>query len=213
MPKPENRLFYPNSFARTTMQAIAEQTSEVVLNAVLRRAGLEQFVDNLPPENAKQAFAFDDYAALLDALEAELGTRGAQAVEAQIGRAIWEELLHDSSREWGSLFFLHTPTPEGRVEVLLDALAYTLNRYSDQESYVQAQPDHYLFVITRCPFCHARQNGKMRCHVMRALLQDALRYASAPSAIAWRSSGRDYTVEPVACIAAGDEQGWIVILK
>lgn len=223
MPASNDPLFYPNSFARVTLDAIRAATDEALLAAVLGRAGLTALLTAPPPDNASRQFSFDHYAALLDALEAELGARGAQAVKVQIGRALWEELLRDSGKAWGTQFFYEIPTPAERVGVLLQALAYTLRRYSDHHADVQTFSDHYTFIVTRCPFCH--QHGSVapspqlantpqpQCQITRELLRAALRYASASGALAWRSTGRDYVVEPVACMAAGDAQGRLLILK
>lgn len=223
MPEPNDQLFYPNSFARVTLDTIRAATNDALLAAVLERAGLTALIDAPPPDNASRQFSFDDYAALLDALEAKLGERGAQAIKVQIGRGLWEELLRESREQWGTQFFYETPTPEARVQVMLEALAYTLSRYSDHRADVQTFSDHYAFIVTRCPFCHhlrdiapSPQIAKPpapQCHITRELLRTALRYASASGALAWRSTGRDYIVEPVACMAAGAEQGRLLILK
>ena len=63
-PIPKSGLHYPNNIARIYLQAMEEVMGKNGLNAILNMAGLNQLVDNYPPNNLNREFDFADYSAL-----------------------------------------------------------------------------------------------------------------------------------------------------
>ena len=59
-----------NALMRQALVAVEEVMGRNGLNAVLRTAGLAQYVDNLPPDDLSPSVRSSDYARLNEAIEA-----------------------------------------------------------------------------------------------------------------------------------------------
>ena len=69
MPPEKSGYYYPNKFARLTMEGMEEIMGRNGLKAILHLAGLPQYVDAMPPDNLDKGFDFADFTALNIALE------------------------------------------------------------------------------------------------------------------------------------------------
>ena len=80
MPPEKSGYYYPNKFARLAIEAMGEIMGRNGLNAILNLAGLQQYVDNYPPDNLEKGFDFVEFTALNVALEDMYGPRGGPVV-------------------------------------------------------------------------------------------------------------------------------------
>src|SRR5690606_17309262 len=99
MPPEKSGYYYPNKFARLTIEAMEEIMGRNGLNAILNLAGLQQYVDNYPPDNLEKGFDFSDFTALNVALEDMYGPRGGGGLALRAGRATFAQGL----RAFGAL--------------------------------------------------------------------------------------------------------------
>ncbi len=212
MPGKPRRLLLPNSFLHSALRIITEATTASDTAAILKRAGLEQYAEDFPPDDAQREVPFATFAALLTALEAHLHPRAAQAVQVMIGRAWWVTLLQASGDYWAKGFFHDLQTPLERLNVLLPAVAYSLEKYSDIRAQAVPGEGFHEFSITRCPLCLGRSSSTPLCHVWRGLLGEALRYAAADGPLAWRIHDNVGSVVALACVASGDAAGRLVLV-
>ncbi|HRE26374.1 MAG TPA: 4-vinyl reductase, partial [Anaerolineales bacterium] len=72
--------YYPNKMGRIYLTALEEVMGKNGLNAILRLAGLDRFIDRYPPDNLAKEFDFADIAALHTALEEMYGPRGGRGL-------------------------------------------------------------------------------------------------------------------------------------
>ena len=63
MPPEKSGFYYPNKFARITIDAMEEIMGTNGLNAILNLAGLSDLVGNPPPDNLEKGFDFADFTA------------------------------------------------------------------------------------------------------------------------------------------------------
>ena len=91
--------YYPNKFARITLDAMQEVMGENGLNAILNLAGLSEYIGNFPPDNLEKEYDFADYTALNIALEEMYGPRGGRGLALRAGRATFAQGL----RAFGAL--------------------------------------------------------------------------------------------------------------
>src|SRR5258706_12400877 len=63
------------------------------LNAILNLAGLQNYIDNYPPDNLERQFDFADFTALNAALEDMYGPRGGRGLALRAGRACFSQGL------------------------------------------------------------------------------------------------------------------------
>ena len=58
MPPEKSGFFYPNKFARITIEALEEVMGKNGLNAILHLAGLSELINNYPVDNLEKEFDF-----------------------------------------------------------------------------------------------------------------------------------------------------------
>jgi hypothetical protein len=66
---PKSGFYYANRFTRIALQAYEEVMGKNSLNVVLNLAGLNNLIDNYPPDNLEREFDFADFMAIHVALE------------------------------------------------------------------------------------------------------------------------------------------------
>jgi predicted hydrocarbon binding protein len=198
-------LYYPNKIGRIYLMAMEEVMGKNGVNAVLNMAKLAHFIDNYPPNNLDRQFAFDDYAALNQAIDDMYGPRGGRGLALRAGRASFSQGLTEFGAIIGmaDLAFKLVPLPT-KMKVGLRAMAETFSKFSDQESHVEELPDRFNYIIVRCPVCWGRKSDKPICYAAIGLLQEGLR---------WVSGGRDFHVEQTKGKSCGDENCQFHILK
>src|SRR5690606_34188067 len=109
-PREKSGYYYPNKFARITIEAMEEIMGTNGLNAILNLAGLSDIVGNLPPDNLEKGFDFADFTALNIALEEMYGPRGGRGLALRAGRATFADAL----RGFGALAGVGAPGFKGR---------------------------------------------------------------------------------------------------
>lgn len=193
---PPSGYYYPNLIARIYLQAMEEVMGRNGLNALLNLVGLEQYRDELPPNNLDKEFDFADFSSLNQGLYDIYGPRGGRGLGLRGGRATFDRGLKGfgAMAGVGDLAFRVLPTGT-KVRIGLPAMAKIFSQFSDQVSYVENYADHYLYYIDRCPVCWQRESNAPVCFVAAGLLQEGLR---------WVSGGHTYHVTETSCIAAGE---------
>jgi predicted hydrocarbon binding protein len=188
--------YYPNRMARIFVMAMEEIMGKNGLNAILNMAKLPALIDSYPPDNLDKQFDFADFSALNQALEEMYGTRGGRGLALRAGRATWARGLQGlgALSGVGDMAFKVLPLSV-KLKLGLPGFAGVFNQISDQVVRIEEQPDHIVWHIERCPVCWGRKSEKPCCYVATGLLQESLR---------WVSSGKEFRVDEVACIAAGD---------
>jgi hypothetical protein len=206
MPPEKSGYYYPNKFARITVEAMEEIMGKNGLNAILNLAGLEHLIDNYPPDNLEKGFDFADYTALNVALEEMYGPRGGRGLALRAGRATFAQGLRafGALAGVGDLAFKVLPL-NAKLKVGVPAMANIFSQFSDQISNVYEEGnDRIIYTLERCPMCWGRTADKPVCYVGQGLLQEGLR---------WVSGGHEFKVDMATCIAKSDDMGRYVIYK
>ncbi len=187
--------FYPNRIARIYLQAMEEVMGRNGLNALLNLKGLQQYIEDYPPNNLDREFDFADFANLNQGVFDIYGPRGGRGLSLRGGRATFDRGLKGFGALAGVGDLAFRVLPEStKVKIGLPAMARVFSQFSDQISYVESFSDHYLYYIDRCPVCWGRKSDHPICFVATGLLQAGLK---------WVSSGREYRVEEIDCLATG----------
>ncbi len=175
------------------------------VDAVLRLASLEKFIQNYPPARADRDFSFETVSLLQSTLEQVYGPRGGRGLALRVGRATFKYGL----KEYGSLLglteiafrLLSLPT---KLRTGARAFGDLFNKHTDQNVRVEEMNDQIFWHIERCPLCWGRKSEEPICHLAVGLLQEALY---------WLSGGKVFNVEEIACVARGDACCTVVIDK
>lgn len=167
------------------------------LEAVLTLAGLEQYIEQFPPNNLARQFDFAYLAALNQALEDLFGARGGRGMALRIGRACFSRGLKSFGAMAGMSdpAFLVLPLPT-RLKLGLDALTAIFTNFSDQHTLLEDRGEFYQLTTEISPMAWGRSTDKPVCHALVGIIQESLR---------WSSDGYEYHVQEIACRAAGDD--------
>ncbi len=198
--------YYPNKFARITIEAMEEVMGENGLKAILNLAGLAHLIGNYPPDNLEKEFDFADYTALNIALEEMYGPRGGRGLALRAGRATFAQGLRafGALAGVGDLAFKVLPL-NAKLKIGVPAMANIFSQFSDQISNVYDEGnDKIIYTLERCPMCWERTSDRSVCFVGQGLLQEGLR---------WVSGGNEFKVDLDTCIAKGDDMGRYIIYK
>ncbi len=190
-------LYYPNRIARWFLLATEDVMGKHGLSAVLSLAGLETYIDHLPPDTLARQFDFAYMAALNQAFEDMYGTRGGRGMALRIGRAS----VSQGMKNFGALAGMADPAfqslpLEKRQRMGLDALAAVFTRFSDQGSTITDMGDAYHFIVETSPMAWGRSADKPVCHALAGIIQEGL---------SWASAGYEYHVQEIACRATGSD--------
>jgi hypothetical protein len=205
MPPEKSGFYYPNKFARITIEALEEVMGKNGLNAILHLAGLSELINNYPPDNLEKEFDFAYFTALCVALEEMYGPRGGRGLALRAGRATFADALRGfgALAGVGDLAFKVLPLT-AKLRIGLPAMANIFTQFSDQISNVHDEGDKYVYTLERCPMCWNRKADRPVCYVGQGLLQEGLRLVSG---------GHEFKVDISTCIAKGDDMGRYVIYK
>jgi predicted hydrocarbon binding protein len=204
-PIPKSGLHYPNKIARIYLQAMEEVMGKNGLNAILNMAGLQNLIDNYPPDNLDRQFDFADYSALSGALEEMYGPRGGRGLALRAGRASFAQGLRNfgALAGAGDLAFKVLPL-SAKLKIGIPAMAKIFSQVSDQKSTVEETETEFLYTMKPCPVCWGRRSDKPMCHAGIGLLQEGLK---------WLSGGQEFKVYETKCIGCGDEACLLVVQK
>ena len=188
--------YYPNLIVRIYLESIQEIMGANGMKALLNMANMQDLIESFPPANLKKEFDFSDFTHLNEAMEMMYGPRGGRALALRAGRKAFDQGL----RNLGSMVGIADKTfrllPLSiKLKVGLRAMATAFASTSDQVCYVREAPDHFLYVIERCPVCWNRHTDAPICHAAMGIIQEGLH---------WGTGGKKFKLTEVACIAMGD---------
>ena len=165
------------------------------IDALLRSAGLDQRIDNYPPNNLNREWDFAEFSAVDAALDDMVGPRGGRAISLRAGQTAFNEVLQGfpAFAEMADLAFRMLPH-RTKMKVGLKAMAEVFTEFSDQPSHVEEAEGCYLYVIERCPVCWGRKTDKPICHAAAGLIKEG---------ITWISGSPTCRVREIECIAQG----------
>jgi len=205
MPPEKSNFYYPNKFARITIEALEEVMGKNGLNAILNLAGLSEHITTYPPDNLEKEVDFAYITALCIALEDMYGPRGGRGLALRAGRATFADALRGfgALAGVGDLAFKVLPLA-AKLKIGIPAMANIFTQFSDQVSNVHEEGDKFIYTLERCPMCWNRKADRPVCYVGQGLLQEGLR---------WVSGGHEFKVDLATCIAKGDDMGRYIIYK
>ena len=86
-PLQKSGLYYPNKFGMITIKSLEEVMGKNGLNAILNLAGMNNYIENYPPDNLDKGFDFAELSAIGSALEEMYGPRGGRGLALRAGCA------------------------------------------------------------------------------------------------------------------------------
>jgi predicted hydrocarbon binding protein len=196
---------FPNKMGRIVLLAMEEVMGRNGVNAILNLARLQQRIENYPPNNFDKAFSFDELGQMLQALDEMYGPRGGRGLAQRIGRACFKLGIKDLGPVLGiaDLAFRVLPLVM-KLRVGFEVLAHMFERFSDHLVRFEEDEEYFHWIIERCGVCWGRKSNSPCCHLAVGILDEGLY---------WVSGGKNFYVEEISCIAAGDQTCTILVGK
>ncbi len=195
--------FIANSIMRQAMMAIAEIMGERGLQMVLRNAGLETYIQHLPPDNTQPAISFAEYARLNAVIEDFYGRAGKNMLR-RIGRAVFYYGLRQQPRVLGLTSRAIKLLPERqRIKTVLEHVGRAVDSLSTPatEYWVEESEDSIAYCYRPCAMCTGRTSDHPEGHLFVGTIQAAVQWAT----------GKAYTVVETQCMAMGADHGRIEV--
>ena len=187
---------FPSKMGRIVLLSLKDVMGENALNTVLAMARLQEYIENLPPNNFEDRFSFDELGRLLQALEQMYGVRSGRGLARKAGRASFRLGVRDFGPVLGLADLAFRILPLGmRQRVGLEVLAETFNKFTSHAVRVEEDERHFRWIVDRCGVSWKRRSDSPCCHLSVGILEESLY---------WVSGGRSFYVEEVACVATGD---------
>lgn len=205
-PIPKAGLYYPSKFGLIMIKALEDVMGKNGLNAILNLAGLNNYIDNYPPDNLEKSFDFADVSSINIALEEMYGPRGGRGLALRAGRSTFADALKNfgALAGAGDLAFKVLPL-QAKMRIGIPAMAKIFTQVSDQHSTVEEHENEFVYTIHKCPVCWGRTGvDKPACFIAVGLLQEGLK---------WVSGGNEFRVNESKCIALGDPVCEFIIQK
>jgi predicted hydrocarbon binding protein len=205
-PIQKSGLYYPNKFGLITLKSLEDVMGKNGLNAILNLAGLNNYIENYPPDNLEKAFDFAELSSIGVALEEMYGPRGGRGLMLRAGRATFADALKyfGALAGAGDLAFKVLPL-QAKMRIGLPAMAKIFSQVSDQLSTVEEKDNELIYTIHKCPCCYGRSGvDKPVCFIAAGLIQESLK---------WVSGGNEFRVNESKCIALNDPVCEFIIQK
>jgi predicted hydrocarbon binding protein len=205
-PIPKAGLYYPSKFGLIMIKALEDVMGKNGLNAILNLAGLNNYIDNYPPDNLEKSFDFADVSSINIALEEMYGPRGGRGLALRAGRSTFADALKNfgALAGAGDLAFKVLPL-QAKMRIGIPAMAKIFTQVSDQHSTVEEHENEFVYTIHKCPVCWGRSGvDKPACFIAVGLLQEGLK---------WVSGGNEFRVNESKCIAIGDTVCEFIVQK
>jgi hypothetical protein len=201
----EPQYAFPNKMGQIMLLAMEEVMGRNGVNAVLNLARLQNRIGNYPPNNFDREFAFNEVGQLLQALDEMYGPRGGRGLARRAGRACFRFGVKDFGPMLGIADLTFRVLPLGmKLKVGFEVLAQTFNKFTDHLVRLGEDEQYYKWIMERCGTCWGRKTDSPCCHLAVGILEEGLY---------WVGGGKNFYVEEVSCIAAGDTSCTIIIGK
>ncbi len=185
---------FTNALMRQALLAIGEVMGERGLNVVLRQAGLERYVDELPPNNLEQGVATAEYATLNQEVQEFYGRAGKGMLQ-RIGRASFRYGVEEQATLMGVAGTALKLMPQKtRIKFILTQMAKSLMDVNE-DTYIEVQetPEGLVLADFTCGVCCRRKAERPICYLYVGSISEAVKWAT----------GRDYKVREIECRAMG----------
>jgi len=186
--------FIVNALVRQALVAAEEVMGTNGLNAVLRSAGLEQYIGNMPPDDMNPGIEASQYSRFNAAIEEFYGRAG-RGILQRVGRASFQYGVNEQAALLGIAGAALKILPQKqRIKFILNALVNALKKTNPQVKAWAGELDGKLvYIEPTCAICYGRTSDRPICHLYIGTLSEAIKWAT----------GNEYEVIETECVANG----------
>ncbi|HMA33139.1 MAG TPA: hypothetical protein VKY74_01565 [Chloroflexia bacterium] len=184
---------YPSAGMRLLIMAVERVTGEKGVNAMLRSAGLEQYVGNYPTNVIEFTIPYSQYSAFGKAMEDFYG-RAAKSMQLRVGQELFNYGIKEQPRMLGVAATAMKFMPMAmKMKFSMERIASN-SRDLGIPTELKEVGDHYEYSVGMCPYCYNRHTD-IGCNAMVGVLTSTLKWAT----------GKNFTVEEITCRGKGGD--------
>jgi predicted hydrocarbon binding protein len=184
---------YASAAMHVLLHAVEKVTGEKGVNAILRNAGLERYINNYPPNEFIYDIPYSTYSAFCRSMEEFYG-RAAKAMQLRVGQELFAYGLNEQPRLLGVAATAMKFMPLAmKMKFVLDKVARTTRETAGVPVENVDEGDHFTFIVRVCPYCYGRHTD-IGCNAMVGVFTATLRWAT----------GKTFPAEEVTCRGKGD---------
>ncbi len=192
-PVPGQEPMYPSAGMHVLLHSVEKVTGEKGVNAILRNAGMSQYVGNFPPNEFVYNIPYSDYSAFCRSMEEFYG-RAARAMQMRVGQEMFSYGLNEQPRLLGVAATAMKFMPmQMKMKFVLEKMTRTIRENVGVDCGLRDDGDHYTFVVNMCPYCYNRTT-EIGCNALVGTFTASLRWAA----------GKTFPVEEVSCRGKGE---------
>jgi predicted hydrocarbon binding protein len=184
---------YPSAGMRLLLLAVEKVTGEKGVNAMLRAAHLEQYVNNYPPNVIIFDIPYSQYSAFGRAMEEFYG-RAAKSMQIKVGQELFNYGVNEQPRMLG------VAATAMKFMPLAMKMKFSMERIASNSrdlgipTDLRDAGDHYIYSVGMCPYCYNRHTD-IGCNAMVGVLTSTLRWAT----------GKNFAVDEITCRGKGGQ--------
>ena len=165
----------PHQFVGVFLDVLVDLLGEHGTHALLRRAGLTDWIGRFPVSPASGPVGPQSVASLMASLEELYGTRGGRALARRMGSGLIDRHLKDIGALAGmrNEAFQRLPARD-RARLGLGALRRVLAQLNSLAAGLAIAGDSLVFSVAECPFCLGRSLEESACASLVGLVEAAL---------------------------------------
>ena len=193
----------PNRYIRFFLRSVEEEMGAYSLRMILRKSGLERFMDKLPPMNRRCQVRASEFAAMQAAIRSYYGS-GARGSFIRIARSVWRQAYAKTVRGKVARFVItRFFAPTMRARIALELLARLIKQPDGQVSVHFLAPD-IIFVDASSDSTFGQDAQEPICWYTLGLILAVLNWAECDQE----------SVNEISCRAvAGDACKFRIALK
>ncbi len=186
-----------NKGFRVILAGVEDVVGKNGMAAVLRQAGLTQYVNNYPPSDMEYGGHRLSYMSQINhALFEIYGPRGARAILQRVGRGRWKSALEENAKLAHATKLAIKLLPRRlQMRIALDTAARTYNEQLNAAVKIVEEDGRFSWQDHQCGNCMNWHGDSPVCYTTAGFVFGL---------VAWAVDSEEIKVEEVACCAKGD---------
>ena len=194
-----------NQMGQIYLRGMEEILGGPEMRMVLDLSRVMPLSDSTYSSDSETLFTLEQTSQIQNTIEQIYGPLSGRGIALRSGRASFHYELHEFGAQMGLTEISYRLQP---TQIRLKAGLEMIARITNENTYqcIQVEEDHaaYRWIVENCPWCRNRHEDSPICHQTVGLLQEFLY---------WASSGKNYHVKEIECIAQGAQACVFLINK
>lgn len=194
----------PGSLALIIFRTVEEHIGENGLNMFLKRADLQQYIDNPPPDDETPTIGMSKFKNAIQLVIELFGEKAAKPLLLRWGKLVFEYSLESRPTLFGLAGIVTKfMSDEGKTRFILKRVLHESENLYDVPHILTEDTDNFYVEIKDCFYCGDLQSENCICWSPVGFWKSMMKWIT----------GKEHTVKEIECRAQGKESCKFVISK